>query len=488
MIRNPILQFDNDIWQAIRRRKSMKRHKHRHKQRIPIVPALTVSEPKYSRRYHVTHAWENVTHSNHRSNIEKIIHSTLLPRNLKYILSAQDCPFFISKIKNPAYITDGNIQIPSWFSIIDNASESYVVICQLLSALFILNLKEVQLDYSRCTHLDLTTQVLLDSILSDYIKFARAYNKNRNSNKTCFHTIIQGCHIDHEDIRKMIFSVGTPSVFELSDAHFDDVIPYHLCRHDALAGKNKWAQIERKDLDTTKLVEYVIACLSKVHKELTPEKLDALCTVIGEALINAEEHSTLRYRYSIGYFKDEVVNGKHEGVFRLVIMNFGKSIYEKFKDEKCPNPNMVNNMKALSKRYTSRQLFRTQFSEEELWTLYALQEGVTSVSPQVAHRGNGSIRFIDSFFMLKGSRDADNISKMTITSGRARIVFDGSYQMTNSKTPSGESCKTMTFNKSGSIEDKPDEKYVYQDEYYFPGTIISAKIMLNENDVTLINE
>jgi hypothetical protein len=46
----------------------------------------------------------------------------------------------------------------------------------------------------------------------------------------------------------------------------------------------------------------------------------------------------------------------------------------------------------------------------------------------------------------------------------------------------------MIFNKSGSIEDKPDSKYVKYVDNYFPGTIISAQILFNEDDLIEENE
>lgn len=60
--------------------------------------------------------------------------------------------------------------------------------------------------------------------------------------------------------------------------------------------------------------------------------------VVGETLINAEEHSSLRYRYLIGYFEECTEDNRHFGMLNLVILNFGQTIYEKFKypDEGIP--------------------------------------------------------------------------------------------------------------------------------------------------------
>jgi hypothetical protein len=236
------------------------------------------------------------------------------------------------------------------------------------------------------------------------------------------------------------------------------------------------------------MADYVIDCLHKMNKRLTPEKRDDLCTVIGEVLINAEEHSTTQHRFSIGYFKEEKNNGDHFGLFRLVILNFGKTIYEKFKSDDCPNKEIVKRMNDLSVSYTRKLwILPGKFEEESLWTLYALQEGVTSVSQESYKRGNGSIRFIDSFFNIKGSSQTDNISRMSIVSGRTRIVFDGKYCITEKTNSDGEKFKVMTFNQSGNIEDKPDTDCVIYSKNYFPGTMISAKLLLNDDDIQQIS-
>lgn len=46
----------------------------------------------------------------------------------------------------------------------------------------------------------------------------------------------------------------------------------------------------------------------------------------------------------------------------------------------------------------------------------------------------------------------------------------------------GDKYKFMTFNKTGNIEEKPDENYVKFVKNYFHGTMISAKILFNDGD------
>ncbi|MFX1708270.1 hypothetical protein PV783_30175 [Chitinophaga sp. CC14] len=401
-----------------------------------------------------------------------------LPPNISYLLNCEKSDFYFSDI-GKIEVSDNNV-LPKVFSIIDNPSESFQFIRSLIFCLLSQKYKNVKIDYSGCEHIDLGTQVLLDVILRDILNFFKVLRRFN----MLFVQDLQGVHIHNNNIKKMLFSVGSPSIHTNKTVLFKDIIPYKLCVHSRGSNPNASRIIEQKDVDTTTLVDYVLDCLKRLKRKLTPEKIDNLCTVIGEILINAEEHSTTGYRFSIGYFHEFNAKDKHFGIFRLVIMNLGKTIYEKFKDPDCPNKDIVDQMTKLSETYTKKRFFQSkEFEEETLWTLYALQEGVTSV-PITAYikRGNGSIQFIENFFNMKGVDSAGDLSRMNILSGNASIFFDGQYQITE-KYIAGEKFKYMTFNSSGNIEDKPDQKYVKFAENYFPGTLISAEILFDENDL-----
>ena len=406
-----------------------------------------------------------------------------LPPNLSYLIFEPKSPFFAEKLAKIKLNNKGIFQVPRNFSIVEHPNEAYVFLQELTAALLFQKYSHIKIDYSRCKTADLGAQVLLDIIIKDIIIF---YRKCQGHPHTAPKVKgIQGINVLNEDVKKLLFSVGSPSIHSNKSINFDDIIPYSLCVHDRESNRIPSEIIKQKDIDTTKLADYVVECLRRFNKKLTPEKREDLCTVIGEALINAEEHSTTQYRYSIGYFHEIKEHGQHYGLFRLVILNFGKTIYEKFKDPNCPNKSVVEKMKLLSQSYKNNKFFFSrQFEEETLWTLYALQEGVTSVAPEdYKKRGNGCIQFIDSFFNIKGERSQkDNISRLSLLSGNTNIIFDGTYNI-KEKTIDGDKFKFMTFNNSGNIEEKPDSKYVSYVANYFPGTMISAKILFNEDDL-----
>lgn len=467
-------------------RRFMRKHKHL-KRKNKVIPSAIAIVPKSLRR--ASRGCQLSTVQSQQLSRSQLI-SMYLPVNLKYMMYTKTSPLYINNIKEmKSHLTSGVIPVPKHFSIFDNPNESYQMLRKLIFALLYTNYKHVILDYKNCDTIDLCSQILLDIIFKESHKFVTKIG-NIYGRKTAnlFPEGIGGKNIDNERVQKMLFSVGSPANVAGRDITFPNTKKCKLCVHSKTSGRNAEVIMAYKDIATTELADYVIECLRSVNKELTPERLDDLCIVIGETLINAEEHSTTGYRYSVGYFDEMEEDNKHFGIFRLVILNFGHTIYEKFKDKDCPNQEFVAQMKSLSEQYTKSNFFvKREFEEESLWTLYALQQGVTSVSTdEYTQRGNGSINFIKSFFNLKGDGEMDNVSRLRIASGRTRIIFDGAYKI-QPRVINGESFEVMTFNKENDIRYKPDKNYVYGTDYYFPGTAISVKIMLNDDDIKQIN-
>ena len=415
--------------------------------------------------------------------------SRYLPVNLKYITANENSPFNLKKIRQAKFQSNGLVRIPENFSFIDKEQESVDTFQKMLSALFVEKLQFVHFDYTHCKTISLETQALFDIILREYEEFLRRCKKANSANVKLFPSDFGGRNMDEQGVKEMIWAVGSPANLNIGEFCSPTIEKFKLRTYNDLSTKNEKIRREKKELDTSEIIDYVVNSLKRMGKKMTPRSLDDLCTIVGEILINAEEHSTTRHRFSIGYFKEEQLNGKHFGIFRLVILNFGATIYEKFKREDCPNQSYVRRMQELSQKYTRRNFFvSNKFEEECLWTLYALQEGVTSVSVDCYKRGNGSIRFIESFFNLKGTDDVDNKSRMTIISGRTKLLFDGKYQIIEKANANGEKFKRMTFNDTGDIEDMPDATKVMFVRDYFPGTVISAEILLTDDDMNTITE
>lgn len=411
-----------------------------------------------------------------------------LPRNLLYLLVNERCQFYADSLEQNKIRKVWTIKVPENFSIVEQPKESYDVIKKICSCFYHQCCLELILDYDSCRYTDLLTQVFLDAVLMDIDRFLKICHRPQYrrykiiKNNIRLNTI--GGKNYNDSILRMINSVGSPANIINRRVEFPDVIPFRLIRYDGIDSTDE-RRLGQKEHDTTLLIDYINDCLSRVHKELTKTACDNLGYVVGETLINAEQHSTLKYRYVIGYFEENTnKDSGHFGLFNLVIMNFGKTIYEKFKypaEGEAINEESVREMEKLSGQFKWKKLFNDDLTEETLWTLYSLQRGVSCIPASLEKRGNGTIKFIESFFKIKGNPGVDNISHMYLLSGSTRIDFDGTYRVQTDEK--GKSLGRITFNDSGSFQDKPNNKYVKHVDSYFPGTAIFVKLLIDDNDI-----
>lgn len=363
-------------------------------------------------------------------------------------------------------------EVPKYFSIMEDSYESTTIFLRkLFNALYFQSFDEIFIDYKNCKTIDVCASMCMDIILADFIDYFNKCTKGHHNIKV---NTVKPINFEKYDVKKILFSIGAYRNIKGINLTFENAIPFPII----IGNKDNPKLAEKREVDITKTVDYIISCLGKLNKRLTGTAETNFYKVIGEVIQNAEEHSNTKMRYLIGHFEENKNGDTEFGVFNLSILNFGNTYYETFKFAEAPNTKIVEQMKLLSKKYTQNKLFKKKkFEEETLWTLYALQDGVTRIRDW--NRGNGAIRFIESFIDLKGDSD-DDISKMVITSGHTRIIFDGKYKITKQKRGKDEKeFKMMTFNNSGNIEELPDDKYVKYENNYFPGTIISVKLKLD---------
>jgi hypothetical protein len=387
--------------------------------------------------------------------------------SLKYFLSKKN-----SFAKESANFDNNNFLVPETFSIIESYEETTVFLRKLFNSLHNQKFEEIFIDYSECKHIGIGASMCMDIILAEFINYFKESTKGMHKINV---KSIQPINFDHYDIKKMLFSIGAYTNIKGFKIKFDNILDFPI----RIGNKKNINLPNQREIDITQTVDYIINCLKVMNKTLTGPAETNLYKVIGEVIINADEHSDTTNRYSIGYFENAQTENEKFGIFNLSILNFGNTFYETFKNDSCENLEVLSQMKELSAKFTRRNLFfNREFEEETLWTLYALQDGVTRISDW--DRGNGAIRFIESFYNLKGNDVYDNISKMVITTGHTRIIFDGTYKpIEKIRGSEGKMYKMMTFNKSGNIEEKPDSNFVKYEPNYFPGTLISVKIRID---------
>lgn len=382
--------------------------------------------------------------------------------------------------KNLPSNENGVLIVPSIFSISENTDESMFFLKRLFHCLLTQKPKFINIDYKNCNYLDVDASACMDLILEGFISY---YNKCINKNHAVGIDKILPINFENSEISNVLFSIGAYKNlknFEMKKNPNANFIAFNL----RIGDNQHDTKGVLKEVHETEIVDYVIDCLASTGHELTAIAEANLSKVVGEVMANAEEHSNFRYRYAIGYFvKPNQINNEL-GIFKLSIFNFGQTIYESFSKTEKANLEIVKKMSSLSQKYTEDGLFKkAKYEEETLWTLYSLQEGVTSIKDW--KRGKGTIRFIDRFFKLKGDDCSDNISRLTLLSGNSKIIFDGTYPLKEViKGNDSKPMQVMTFNDSGDISELPNEKFVTFVPQTFPGTLITAKICItNKNTI-----
>ena len=280
----------------------------------------------------------------------------LLPRNLQYLLAEPQSPFYLKKLEKIEYKEEQILLMPKVFSIIDNPEKSFELIKRLVSIFVYQACFKLTIEYKECDRTDLLTHILMDAILKDMSTFfdrCVQVNAQRFFNLTKIH----GRYIGKENLKRMINSVGSPVVLLNRKYSYHNVMSYNLRCLDGMMAQSKVGA--QQDYDATTLLLYVNKCLGRLNKQLTRDALRELGVIVSEAIINAEEHSSLKYRYLVGYFEEtNEKEGNHYGMLNIAIFNFGQTIYEKFKHPKQPiNEKAAKSMESLSSLFLRKGLF-----------------------------------------------------------------------------------------------------------------------------------
>jgi hypothetical protein len=366
--------------------------------------------------------------------------------------------------------------VPKIFSLHENYEETLVFIKKIYFILDSEKIRKLVIDYSQCERVTADAVALKDSVLRMFIDYKRRCLKIGRipSFENIYIRNWQKPNLD-----KVMFTTGSISYFLGIKREFPNVKALPFLIGDR-GNKNMGRTCE---LHITETMNYLEDCCAEMGSPL-PHKLGKqLYDILGEIYINAEEHGSLGERFSLGFFERGELNDEDIGVLHFTVFNYGKTIYEVFKGPECQNKAVQDQMKRLSEKFTKNNWFKAaQFTEENLWTLYALQEGVTSHANW--RRGHGTITFLDRFFQIATFVGSLKQSALKLYSGNTQIIFDGTYPLKSvpidHEKPDGQKVKKLTFNKSYSFDEPPDKKFVNFVNDFFPGTLITAQIYLDK--------
>lgn len=384
--------------------------------------------------------------------------------------------------------TKVTLYVPALLSLSRNPAGSFGFLSDLIQALHKVRAPLLVLDYAICTEVDLDASVCMDAIMRRFI--SRHHLLRHHYRERAITCAIRAINLTHPTVRRFFWSTGAGQSIMQRDLKFPNIL-----RMPLQTGRQDPTRLGRNEKTITDLFEHLEKCLARFGKQLTSKDAERFGDIIGEVLDNAEQHSSLPFNFACAHFEehhsppddpeaaaDETLSkGEHYGRFQIVICNFGQTIYERLKDPVAclTRATILPQMRDLSAHYNKKGWFgfgERPFQEETLWTLYALQDGVSSLRKD---RGRGTIRFITDFLALR-SKSENKKSQLTLMSGNTRIHLDGTYGVVEQENSLGEVQRRITFNDAEDLYQKPDPRVVTFVPQYLPGTLLYADIYLTD--------
>ncbi len=355
------------------------------------------------------------------------------------------------------------VSIPPSFSLIKNPNPSLQAIFRLAVVSAERKLRLVMFDHSQVTDIDLAAESILD-----FIALEISSESNSRKRRTM---LFQGVLPTEPRLQRFFQSIGILKNLKISGSSLSekDLNKLHFfiqlrkrCTH-----VYSTSRVSNKEKITKQLVDYVDGCVLANNFQLSNSGKEKLTQYTGEILDNIEEHAESVRWNVVGYLD----NADKKRLCEIVIFNFGSTIAETFFElpmESWARSQVVPYVK----EHSRRSFFGTNWTEENLYTLAALQGSISSKNKSSSDaRGQGTVELISFFQRLHKQCNYAGETEMAILSGKTHVYFDGKYQM--KKDQNGRF--VIAFNKDNDLRFPPDEKYVTNLNCFFPGTAICIR-------------
>ena len=368
--------------------------------------------------------------------------------------------------------------IPKIFSLISNPEETLDTINSIVTISHNKQIKSLFLDYSVCEDIDLGASAILDMVVS-YLRDEWVTLPGRS--------ILAGVLPNDERLNKILLCTGITKSLSIKGMEPPRHMEEELVRFPLFKGRRKSGSqlVGRQDRDeaASQMVSYVDGCLAKgAGYKLSDDGKRQILKWAGELITNAEEHSGHDEWYAIGYMAPlgAVATQKSDfpiGECRFTVFGFGKSIYESLSG--IGTSETKDQISKLVAVHTRKGWFgrKERFSPQDLWTLYALQDGVSrfNLIPGGQSRGKGTVEMIEAFQELGKTLDDRGKPEMVLISGSTRIYFDEIFHLRER----GDRM-IIAFNDNNDLEEKPDSDHVHSLTGYFPGTVLSMRFFIDK--------
>lgn len=413
-----------------------KKHKNR---KFSINKINKIMRRKHREKYHHIKCVKNGNKSKKK----------YIPNKVIKLLDLKKFYHRIERIENTTVV-----EIPPIFSLITNPEKSIETLKKIFTAIQNEKVQELFLDYSKCEELGLCASSVTDIIILNGIKYRKIINRPLNP---------KGNIPKSSEAREIFIISGLVKHLGISKIENKNTVRLDIIKN------------EEQGKMTEKIIRYYDKCLNTQNYQLTEQGKSKFAHMIGEVLDNVNQHAgELATWYASGHFN--IDRNRKDGKCRLVLFNFGDSIYESLKRGDTTEYTKKLLMEKTKEHYN---IFNRKWNEEPLWMLYVLQYNVSRKRVDVDDdRGKGTIKLINNFMHIGKNIDGNN-PVMAILSGNGYILFDATYTL-KEENINGKKIPIIAFNEENDLSKKPDNKYVKRIDENFPGTIISMEFYLDK--------
>lgn len=372
--------------------------------------------------------------------------------------------------------TQTNINIPKDFSLEYNYTQTIDTITLIRKSIIKYSGNEIVIDFTNCKFADFAVLFILKILLDEYIKLL-----NKLDSKLNYYTVAPKIKIKHSKTDKVNLKLLANNIIPNTNANDNTFIPISLLNLIKGSKSQKHYAENKKGIAVTKIRKFINdVCLRNQNLMFNENGVDYLDGMLSEILNNAEDHSISDNWYVFGNLFETTKTKEYPeiiGEINLAIVNFGISIYDGFEYTKEKNKETYEEMELLYNHILKIKK-SNYLSKENLFTLYALQEGKSRLKYERKSRGTGTMKFIQSFLGLGDYEDKKNgfTPRLIIYSGSTFLKCDNKYRPYVSK-----GVNYISLNKENDLLLPPSESHLNTLDRRFPGTLLVVKIYLNEN-------
>lgn len=361
-----------------------------------------------------------------------------------------------------------DIYINKKFSLEFNYKETLEVLDKVRLSIYNSRGKDVFLNFSKCTEVDFAALFMLTVVVYEYLFSLKNFDKKFKH--TSVLPKIRVVPSKKDSVNSKLLAVSFIPTTTVSE---DGYVPLSQLGLTVGSKAQKHYAENKKGYAVSTVRDYINKeCLFPHKVELSQSGVGFIDRLVGEVLNNAEDHSPFNTWYiNANHFQTDSTTKTSE--VNIGIFNFGYSIYDGFVNTKDKNSNIFH---AMQKHATKVLKLDKYHSEENLMTLYALQEGVSRLKFQNKDRGTGTMTFLRAFLDLGDfeKRSRNLVPRLLLFSGNTKLRYDNKFKpyLKNDK-------HYLSLNEQNSLSLPPEKSHLGKLNVKFPGTFIVAKIYLD---------